>query len=98
MADCNKNGHIFGPAGKCLFCPADRPPTDFGACAICSSALLMVRVRELKGQIVAVCINCDVVRDPKPQKSRTPLADAVQKARGAPPTEPVRFGEPKSSS
>lgn len=37
---------------------------NFGPCKACGDALLMVKVRELNGRLVAACIKCDVVRPP----------------------------------
>src|SRR5687768_4282169 len=34
---------------------------SFGACKNCGCPLLMVKVYELKGNLVAVCVKCDVV-------------------------------------
>lgn len=34
----------------------------FGDCKTCGSPLIMVKVRELNGQIVAACTACDIVK------------------------------------
>jgi len=36
MANCEKDGHIFGSAGVCVFCLTPRPPARSGICSECA--------------------------------------------------------------
>lgn len=42
---------------------------SFGPCKTCGNPLLMVKVRELNGQLIAACLKCDVVGSNAEQSS-----------------------------
>lgn len=49
-------------------CSAKFDAPEFGACKLCGGQLLMVKVREWRthfpaGQLAAVCLQCDVVKE-----------------------------------